>query len=42
MGTFLRENWLYIVLPIGLVMLGLVVLVVFGDDSTSNFIYNIF
>lgn len=39
---FLRENWLYIVLPIALVLLGLVALVVFGDDSASNFIYNIF
>jgi hypothetical protein len=42
MGDFLRENWLYIVLPIVIVMLGLAALVVFGDDSASNFIYNIF
>jgi len=42
MGDFLRENWLYIVLPIGLVLVGLVALVLFGDDSASNFIYNIF
>lgn len=39
---FLRENWLYIVLPIAIVVVGLVALVVFGDDSASNFIYNIF
>lgn len=39
---FLRENWLYIVLPIAVVVAGLVLLVVLGDDSASNFIYNIF
>jgi len=42
MMSFLRENWLYVVLPIALVFLGIAALVIFGDDSSSNFIYNIF
>lgn len=41
MGDFLRENWLYIVLPLGLVLVGLACLVLFGDDSASNFIYHL-
>ena len=40
---FLRENWLYIVLPIALVVIGLVALFLFGGGSdASPFIYNIF
>ena len=42
MGDFLRENWLYIVLPIGLVLVGLVALALFGSDAAENFIYNTF
>ena len=42
MKDFLRENWLYIVAPLAIVMLLLVALMVFGDDSTSPFVYNIF
>lgn len=42
MGTFLRENWLFIVLPIVLVMVGLAALVLFGGESGSKFIYNLF
>jgi hypothetical protein len=42
MKTFLRENWLYIVAPLALILILLIVLIVFGDDSGSPFIYNIF
>ncbi len=42
MMQFLRENWLYIVAPLAIVLLALVALILFGDDSTSPFIYNIF
>jgi len=41
--SFLRENWLYIVAPLALILVGLVVFIFFFSDSTSsNFIYNIF
>ena len=42
MGRFLKENWIFIVAPLVLVLLGLVALIVFANDSPSNFIYNIF
>lgn len=42
MKQFLRENWLYIVAPLALVLILLVALIVFGDDSTAPFFYNIF
>jgi hypothetical protein len=43
MKRFLRENWLYIVLPIVLVVLGLGALFLFtGGSEASPFIYNIF
>ena len=42
MGRFLRENWIFIVAPLVLVLIGLVVLIALGDDSSGNFIYNIF
>jgi hypothetical protein len=42
MGSFLRENWLYVVLPIGLVILGLAALCVFGGSDCSPIIYPIF
>lgn len=43
MGRFLRENWLWILAPIVLVVVLFVVLImVQGGDETSPFIYNIF
>lgn len=42
MKQFLRENWLYIVAPLALVLILLIALIVFGDDSASPFLYNIF
>lgn len=42
MRRFLRENWLYIVLPIALVVIGLTALFLFNRDEASPFIYNIF
>ena len=43
MGNFLRENWVYIVAPLVLILLGLGVFILFfSDNSSSNFIYNIF
>ena len=43
MANFLRENWLYIVAPLALILVGLTVFIVFFSDGTSsNFIYNIF
>jgi len=42
MKQFLRENWLYIVAPLALVLILLVALILFGDDSASPFLYNIF
>lgn len=42
MGNFLRENWLYIVAPLALILLLLIALVVFNDDAASPFQYNIF
>ena len=38
---FLRENWLWIAVPIGIVLLALVLLLVFSDDSSSGFVYPI-
>jgi len=43
MGRFLRENWLYIVAPVVIVIVLLGALWVFsGDSEGSPFIYNIF
>lgn len=42
MKDFLRENWLYIVAPLALVLVLLVALILFGGDSASPFFYNIF
>ena len=43
MKNFLRENWLYIVAPLALILVGLVLFILFfSDSSSSNFIYNIF
>jgi hypothetical protein len=43
MGTFLRENWLYIVAPVVIVVVLLGALAIFsGGGEGSPFIYNIF
>ena len=43
MGKFLRENWIWIVAPIVLVLLLVVALLVFGrGGDESPFVYNIF
>ncbi|HEV8113969.1 MAG TPA: DUF5989 family protein [Planctomycetota bacterium] len=42
MKRFLRENWLYVVAPIVIVMVLLGALVIFGGSEASPFIYNIF
>jgi len=43
MGSFLRENWLWIVTPIVLVLVGLVALILLSDGGVdAPFIYNIF
>ena len=42
MVTFLRENWLFIVVPIAVVLVLLTLLVAFGDDTRSSFLYTIF
>ena len=39
--SFLRENWLYIVVPLAIVFVLLLALILFGDDSRSKFIYNL-
>jgi hypothetical protein len=43
MGRFLRENWIWIVAPI-VIVLGLFVAIILMQDSNdaSPFIYNIF
>ena len=42
MKRFLRENWIYIVAPIVIVVVLLGALYVFGGGEASPFIYNIF
>ncbi len=42
MRNFLRENWLYIVAPLVLVLLLLGALMFFGNDPSSPFAYNLF
>lgn len=42
MRRFLRENWLYVVLPVALVILGLAALWILGGSDSSPFIYPIF
>ncbi|MFT5052174.1 MAG: nitrogen fixation-related uncharacterized protein [Chlamydiales bacterium] len=42
MGSFLRENWPYIVIPIALALIGVAILVYLsGGDSETQFIYDI-
>lgn len=40
--AFLREYWIYVAGPLFVILLGLAALLVFGDESPSNFIYNLF
>jgi len=44
MGRFLRENWLWIVLPFFVVLAAMVVLIVMAEtgDSAAPFQYNVF
>jgi uncharacterized membrane protein YidH (DUF202 family) len=41
MKEFLRENWLYIAVPLVVVLVVLIGLLLFGGDSASPFIYNV-
>jgi len=41
MGNFLRENWIWIVAPIVLVVVLVVAIVVWGGDDASPFLYNL-
>jgi len=42
MGNFLRENWIWIVAPIVIVLILFVVLIAMSGEDDSPFIYNIF
>ena len=42
MGNFLRENWIWILAPIVLVLGLILAIVVFGSGDDSPFVYNIF
>lgn len=43
MGNFFRENWIWIVAPIVIVLaLFAVIIIAGGGDDTTPFIYNIF
>ena len=42
MTEFLRENWIWIVAPIALVVVLVGVVIVMGADGDSPFIYNLF
>lgn len=44
MAKFLRENWIWIVTPLVLVLVGLWALITFlpGSDGDAPFVYNIF
>jgi hypothetical protein len=39
---FLRENWIFLVAPLALILLALGALVLFGDGGPGGFFYNIF
>jgi uncharacterized protein DUF5989 len=42
MGTFLRNNWLWIVAPIVLVFVLMVIVILLGGgDDASPFVYNL-
>lgn len=40
--SFLRENWIYIVAPLVVVLLGIAVILILSNGSESPFTYNIF
>lgn len=40
-SRFLRENWLYVAIPIGAVLVALAWLVLFSDESSSGVLYTI-
>jgi hypothetical protein len=40
MKQFLREYWLYIVVPVAIVIIGIVVLAITSDGPSGNFQYN--
>ena len=42
MKEFLRENWLYIVAPLVIVLIGIVALMLWWGTGNSPFSYNIF
>ena len=43
MSNFLRENWLWIVTPLVLLLIALVVIVMAGGSGEEgNYVYNIF
>ncbi|MDP6410611.1 MAG: hypothetical protein QGI46_14650 [Planctomycetota bacterium] len=44
MGNFLRENWIWIVSPIAIVILGLCWMIYMGSsgDGDAPFLYNIY
>lgn len=42
MMEFFRENWIYIVAPLVIVLLGIVVILILSNGSDSPFTYNIF
>lgn len=41
MHGFLRQNWLYVALPVAVVVIGFLALVFLGEDSAASFIYPI-
>ena len=42
MGSFLRDNWPYIVIPIVLALIGVAILVFFsGGDPAAPFVYDV-
>lgn len=42
MRTFLRENWVYVVVPLVATLVALVALVLLGGGDGSSFFYNLF
>ncbi len=42
MGSFLKENWIWIVAPMVLVLVGVVALIILGgEEGDAHFIYNL-
>jgi len=43
MGSFLKENWIWIVAPLALILLGVAALILFGEKmADSEFHYDLF